>query len=530
MLNKTRKLNQAIIGTILLTLLVSSFAQAVLISPGLVFKAGNITYGVSTPINFDNITLGPTWLNLNGLGLNFTSTNNLYINFSFYRNYPTHTSAADTVFFFNASTVLGTHCIFNISGLKPSTAYTILNGSAYLARTSDILGHLQWINNSMKTNTMISLSQGTLTPPVLTITPTNGSTGINPKSTVAVTATNPGYLVTVRFYENTTGGMVLRQTNANLASGSTVYWTYSNAKAYLKEYWFKVVTNNTAVPNGWTNKTYHFTTRASLPVVISSETPANNTIHTLLSLTSLTVNIIDPDGDLIDWTITNNATPPIGVAGAIGDTNGTKTCSISGLHYNTSYWWAVTASDTAGSGTIITDIYKFTTIGSMPVIISSPYPANNTINVSIFLGHLNITLNDPEGDGIGWVITTTPDIGLNSSMSLTDHNGSKVCWIHGLSYSTTYSWTIMAVDNGSHIPVSRTYYFTTMAAPYGTGPGAASETIIVYIMPTIIAVALIMVLLVMLYSGALTVESFVMWLILFLIAMIAIFVIYGITI
>jgi hypothetical protein len=71
-----------------------------------------------------------------------------------------------------------------------------------------------------------------------------------------------------------------------------------------------------------------------------------------------------------------------------------------------------------------------------------------------------------------------------------------------------------------------TYSFTTV--PSYDSP--ATTNIIGIAIPVIISLTLIVMLLAMLYTGTLTVETFVTWLILFIIAMIAIFTIYGISI
>jgi len=52
--------------------------------------------------------------------------------------------------------------------------------------------------------------------------------------------------LTVKFYENTTGSWVLRQTNLSVTSGSRVYWNYTQATQGETAYWWKVeVTDGT---------------------------------------------------------------------------------------------------------------------------------------------------------------------------------------------------------------------------------------------------------------------------------------------
>ena len=58
-----------------------------------------------------------------------------------------------------------------------------------------------------------------------------------------------------------------------------------------------------------------------------------------VTLSQLNVTVEDPQGDSFYWSI--ETSPDIGSDSGIGEFNGTKTCSISGLDYNTSYTWFV---------------------------------------------------------------------------------------------------------------------------------------------------------------------------------------------
>ena len=94
------------------------------------------------------------------------------------------------------------------------------------------------------------------------------------------------------------------------------------------------------------------------PPVISNEYPHNGATNVPITLSMLTVTIEDPDGDGFMWTI--DTSPYIGSNSDFSIYNGTKICSISGLHYNTTYWWMVNATDN-GSGQTSTAFYTFTT-------------------------------------------------------------------------------------------------------------------------------------------------------------------------
>jgi len=71
--------------------------------------------------------------------------------------------------------------------------------------------------------------------------------------------------------------------------------------------------------------------------------PSDSATDVSISLTSLSVDISEPDGDSIDWSI--ETSPNIGSNHGTSDTDGVKTCTISGLSYDTTYTWYVNATD-----------------------------------------------------------------------------------------------------------------------------------------------------------------------------------------
>jgi probable HAF family extracellular repeat protein len=93
------------------------------------------------------------------------------------------------------------------------------------------------------------------------------------------------------------------------------------------------------------------------PPVFSNEIPADGATGVPVTTTSLSVMINDPEGDSFNWSI--ETSPYIGNSSGTGDYNGTKTCSVSGLNYDTTYTWFVNATN---NGYIWTRaVYTFTT-------------------------------------------------------------------------------------------------------------------------------------------------------------------------
>ena len=86
------------------------------------------------------------------------------------------------------------------------------------------------------------------------------------------------------------------------------------------------------------------------------ESPANNTGNVPITTPIVSVQIEDQEGDVFDWTIEG---PYVTSASAFGDSNGTKTASLSTpLPYSTDIVWYVNATDGYGWSRTV---YNFTT-------------------------------------------------------------------------------------------------------------------------------------------------------------------------
>ena len=96
-----------------------------------------------------------------------------------------------------------------------------------------------------------------------------------------------------------------------------------------------------------------------------------------------------------------------------------------------------------------------------PPMVSDPNPPDGATNVSTALTELSFTLEDPDGDPMDYTVTTTPDIGSDTVIGVTD--GVYSVAVSGLDYETTYQWDI-SVDDGSGV-TNQTYSFTTEKAP-----------------------------------------------------------------
>jgi|Deesub1362A_J573_1020465.scaffolds.fasta_scaffold01023_6 hypothetical protein len=173
----------------------------------------------------------------------------------------------------------------------------------------------------------------------------------------------------------------------------------------------------------WANVTVAYLdtgTEGNSPPVISNPSPANGATGVSISTSQLSVYIADPDGDTFDWTIETK--PNIGSSSGIGDTNGTKTCAISGLAYGTTYTWYVNVTDANGATSTAT--YTFTTEYDVSSIPSSGQPVTKsdflqwngvdiTMKYDILNDAANMTVVTSVSDsfiGTGWHGVGAPSI------------------------------------------------------------------------------------------------------------------------
>ncbi len=199
----------------------------------------------------------------------------------------------------------------------------------------------------------------------------------------------------------------------------------------------------------WTNETYWFVVNRK--PVISLEDPTNHTDNVSVDKPTISVLIEDPDGDNFKWTI--STVPYVGSSSATGDSNGTKSCSISGLQPGTFYYWYVNVSD----GSDWTNA-TFWFITNNPPTLSNERPYNRSDgNVSITLDIINVTINDLDGDLMTWTIETVENIGSDSNSG--EGNGSISASVSGLISGTNYTLFVNVTDGIDWTNV--TYWFVT---------------------------------------------------------------------
>jgi len=132
---------------------------------------------------------------------------------------------------------------------------------------------------------------------------------------------------------------------------------------------------------------------------ISNPQPPDGATNISLTLSQLSVEISDPNGDLMDWTI--ETSPNIGNASGTDATNGTIICPVSGLSPETVYTWYVNVTD---GNSWTNESFTFTTVG-LPVVTTNEPTGVEETNATLH-GYLQDDGGEPCTVGFEWGTTT----------------------------------------------------------------------------------------------------------------------------
>jgi hypothetical protein len=198
-----------------------------------------------------------------------------------------------------------------------------------------------------------------------------------------------------------------------------------------------------------------------LPIV-SNPIPIDGAINVLKTTSQLSFDIVDPNGDLMNYAVSTY--PNIGGDSKTGQAGGTKTVTVGGLNYATTYTWHVNVTD-GSDWTNMT--YTFTTESGppLPPVVSDPDPSDGATDVSVSLDELSVNVSDPNGDLMNITVTTDPDIGSGEGLKIPGLPPSSfTIAVSGLEPGKTYEWNVSVTDGPSSW-TNKTCHFTTGSEP-----------------------------------------------------------------
>ena len=418
----------------------------------------NITLLASEPLDTDpsfgwiNITCDVTDnLNVSDVRLNITcpdgSTTNVSMNAPEGQNYyynTTFTQYGIYHYFIWASDTYGNTCIsssyeftmppnWDINSDGECNLLDLILISIHYGKT----GSSGWLREDVDNNGVITtldvvlvsnhIGEQWLPPPYAPSTPSppDNATGVDIATNLSWAGGDPdGDSVTYDVYFGTASSPPKVISNQSITSYNPGTMSYSTT------YYWKIVawdSHGTTTPG----LIWHFTT-VNNPPVFGTPSPANGSIGNSLSFTwSIPIN--DPEGDMFSWTIqcSNSQTN-----GNTGVTNGTKSLTLSGLAYSTTYKVWVNATDPTGSGLYTRKWYTFTTKQNTP-------PSKPERPSGLASGKINVEYT---------YTTKTVDCNGDQVYYWWDWgNGSNSGWlgpyISNVTASATHTWTVKGSYN-----------------------------------------------------------------------------------
>ena len=240
--------------------------------------------------------------------------------------------------------------------------------------------------------------------------------------------------------------------------------------------------NNTESAFSDENASDDATTDPSGSPAASNPNPADEEDDFNMLSIEINVTIEDPEGDPFDWTI--ETSPNVGSDSGNGESNGSKTCSVTLTQSKVLHTWWVNATD--GLGGQLNQSYEFTT--NWYPEMYNPYPVNMSINTE-GTPTLRITINDTDADDLFCFMQSNYTGSWTSleSWSDIDMSGGEVTKTHIATVfsepDTKYWWRIYLYDyyhitpppfdfGGENIS---TYHFTTCSLPTISSASPANE-------------------------------------------------------
>jgi len=205
------------------------------------------------------------------------------------------------------------------------------------------------------------------------------------------------------------------------------------------------------------------------PPTISNPQPANNSANVPVTLSQLSVDISDPDGDLMDWTI--ETSPNIGSSSGNNAEDGTITCPVSGLQYGTTYTWYVNVTD---SHYWTNETYTFTT--------ATPQPPSNLKATSINTTTISLSWTKSPDTDTTVVVRKEGSYPTSVTDGVIVYNGTAESYVDSdLSPGTAYYYRAWSWAPNSYSPsYAQDMNYTYPDKPTSISSSATGYTISLY--------------------------------------------------
>ena len=302
------------------------------------------------------------------------------------------------------------------------------------AETSEIVGNWSEVRT-------FTTGSGTLDAPVLKKPQNNAqNVAVYPSITLDFNAVTNARSYIFQYSVNSD------MSDATESVSSRTYKGFSGGTTY---YWRIKATNND-ISSEW-SEIWNFTTddgSLTIPVLTS---PANNVVDVTINPTLNWNSVANATGYTIQYSFNSDMSDPI------QNTSSSTSKSLSGLNYETQYYWRVKATN-GDIESDWSDVWNFTTRSNTLDAPTLSSPANNALNVDV-----NPVLN---WNNVAYATEYTLQYSINNDLtdavSFTTSNLSQS--ISSLNYETSYYWRVKATNNDTESEWSEIWSFTTRSA------------------------------------------------------------------
>jgi len=195
-------------------------------------------------------------------------------------------------------------------------------------------------------------------------------------------------------------------------------------------------------------------------IVFDYENPSNEANNVPITTSTLSITIEQSQGQLFNYTI--QTAPHIESSAAQGESNGTKSCPVTGLNYSTTYHWFVNATDGINC---TNETYLFTTESldaSPPQISDIVLRTSNPVDLQPGFSWENITCSVTDNvhvNNVSLLITYPNSSQMNLTMS---KNMASSTYYYNTSFSQqgNFSYFIWANDTKNNHAASIPNYFS----------------------------------------------------------------------
>ncbi|RLF43418.1 MAG: hypothetical protein DRN18_00065, partial [Thermoplasmata archaeon] len=205
------------------------------------------------------------------------------------------------------------------------------------------------------------------------------------------------------------------------------------------------------------------------PPIQSNPSPSDGATDVPVSLSQLSIDISDPEGDLMNWSI--ETSPNIGSASGNNAGNGTITCPVSGLEYGTTYTWYVNVTD---GHDWTNETYTFTT--------ETPDPPSNLKAVSVNTSTISLTWTKSPDTDVTVIVRKTGNYPTSPSDGTVIYNGTAESYVDSdLSPGTVYYYRAWSyAPNSYSSSYTQDMNYTYPDKPTSISSSATGYTISLY--------------------------------------------------